>query len=153
VIYVFRRDLNGAVDLYRYDDADWKPDPIPVVPLITTPFTEIGTMQMIALALLLDWFGNEDEAERKAVALSAGVGGRLAKLATRRQVVFTNGKTGWDISEDELVGIVAEIMVIVGEAAACPTKHQVKVIEYMGHRRDRIRMEVLAETTPRRLMN
>jgi hypothetical protein len=156
VIYVFRREPDGAVNLYRYRNTEWKREPMPTMPLIDVEFTTFGNMQLLALTIRLEWFADEEMAERKAVALSAAFGVKLAKLAARRQVVYTNGKRGWDIDSREIEKMVAQIMVSAGEmAAAChPTENQARVIEYIsGQRRDTVRQEALAETTPRRLMN
>jgi hypothetical protein len=155
-IYNFRGTVNDCVDLWWSFDTAYKPIPVSVAPVIQAPFGSVSTMQMIALALLLDWFGDENDAECKAVALSASLGVKLAKLGARRQVPFSDGKRGFDLTEEELGKMVAEIMVTAGEmvAACTPTEQQVKMIEYIaGQRRDTVRHEALAETTPLRLMN
>jgi hypothetical protein len=156
MIYVVRREPDGAVNLYRYRDTEWKREPMPTMPLIDVEFTTFKNMHLLALAILLEWFAEEEMAERKAVALSAAFGVKLAKLATRRQVVYANGKRGWDIDSREIEEMVAQIMVSAGEmvAACTPTEQQVKVIEYVtGQRRDTVRQEALAETTSRRASN
>lgn len=112
-------------------------------------------MQTIALCMLLDWMDGEQDAECKAVALSAGLGVRLAKLGAVRQTLFTNGKTGLDLTSDELGQMVTELLVSAGESVvACePTERQARIIEHIGQRRDTVRQAALQETTPRRLMN
>lgn len=156
MIYIFRRAPDGAVNLYKYPDGTWNRERLPTVPLIDASFTSAAAMQTLALSILLDWFADEDETERKAVAFSAAFGVKLTKLAARRQVMYTSGRRGWDIGSDEIEKMVAEIIVTAAEMAAAyqPTEKQVKVIEYiMGQRRDTVRQAALQETTSRRLMN
>jgi hypothetical protein len=151
--YVIRRNANGVLDIYRTQQEQTR-QPVPSV--VNAPFSTVDSMEVIALAILLDWFADEDAAERKAVALAAGLGVKLYKLGCQRQVLFTNGKTGWDITSDELGEMVCDLLVNAGESvvAVQPTDKQVAVIEYiMGQRRDTVRQPALQETTSRRLMN
>jgi len=48
-------------------------------------------MEEIALAILLDWFADEDATERKAIAVAPGLAVTLCKLACQRQVLITSG--------------------------------------------------------------
>lgn len=102
-----------------------------------TPFSQVEARQ-IALALLLDWFGSEDEVERKALLLSPGVGRRMARVGALPKALFTTGRTGWVLAEERLSEIVTDVLCQIKEAVEChtPTREQVAVIEYVGQRRD-----------------
>jgi hypothetical protein len=151
--YVIRRNTNGALHVYCTQQEQTRQS---VPSVVNAPFSTVDSMEAIARAILLDWFADEDAAERKAVALAPGLAFKLYKLGCQRQVLFNNGKNGWDVSEQELSDIVTELLVNVGESVAAvqPRNKHVAVIEYiMGQRRDTIRQAALQETTSRRLMN
>ena len=124
--------------------------------VVNAPFSTVHSMEEIALAILLDWFADEDATERKAIAVAPGLAVTLCKLACQRQVLITSGMRGWDISEQELSDLVTELLVNAGESVAAvqPRNKQIAVIEcIMGQRRDTIRQSALLETTSRKLMN
>jgi hypothetical protein len=151
--YVLSKNCDGSVSLYKTQAPAPKRTVPPVIEVVEglPEFCTMAAMQSVAVALVLDWLDGEADAERKAIALSAGLGRKLWTLGARRQQLFKNGRKGIVLSSDELEAMVGDILVTAGEMAQGATEKQARIVEYVGQRRDLLRAATLQEATSRLL--
>jgi hypothetical protein len=103
----------------------------------------------VSMTLLLDYFGNEENCERKA----ATMGWALANRLTRVRRYSDGGRSdGWVLTEAQVSELVAEILVTAKELIQYAGE-QIAIEEVCGERRDLLRQAALVETvSDRRLL-
>jgi hypothetical protein len=127
-VYSFVRNDRGECVLY-IEDGDRR-HAVPLVIPAEPGYMSRGPLQSVAMAMLTDWMGDEDNAGLKAASLTRVVANRLSRRGRE-----------WAISDRELGSIVANLMCTAYEevhhdAAAC-------VIEIVSaERRDVLRQSL-----------
>jgi hypothetical protein len=148
--YILRVDSeSGLIDVY------WREGEIEyTVPhILDTEFCPVEYLEKVTVYILVHYFADEQDAEIRARLLSHGVARRLQTLARTSSVLHEDPRTGrqdlsFSVTTDELNDFITQTLLDYK-----PDSSGVSIVYIGGQRRDTVRHESLAETTPRRPMN
>jgi hypothetical protein len=143
--YMLRRGRRfNEVTLYvvTADNSDRLAKTQRVLPLVvgSDDWSASSGLYGVAMTILLDYFEDENDCERRAVTMSAVFANRLTRLP----------RDGWRLTETDVNDLVADILVTAADRVRdCVRDTDLMIIEVCGSRRDLVRSAALRETTSR----
>jgi hypothetical protein len=109
-------------------------------------------MEHVSMAMLLDYFSEEDGCERKARILTRQLANKLGGIGAGGRLLLRN-KTSWSLTEKQLGDMVASILVEAKDSIDWG-EEQIVIEEACGERRDLLRQAALVETiSEKRFLN